>query len=166
VNVAGEQPADRIIREIIHTGRPGTPDEIDQILVRMATVPFDSREARVPLRRHREWLSVLQFGPAQPPRGGPMAQVAASVHARIEHSLKYLLDEWTDIPELASEWSSLERYERLDFIHEWPIRESYMAQLQDYAERGLLTPAQRARYDELLKLVERHRPTLATLLKG
>ncbi len=93
-----------------------------------------------------------------------MAQVSQDIEARIDHYLDYLSDEWADIPALASEWSQLSSFERLDFVLEWPIKEDYLLQLRDYAEREFLTPAQRTRYQELLKLVAQHRPTLEKLL--
>lgn len=42
-----EHPADRLIRELIQTGRPAAPEEIEQVLERMATAPFERRDARV-----------------------------------------------------------------------------------------------------------------------
>ena len=44
-----QHPADQLIRELLATGRPATPTEVDQILERIATVPFDPRILRVPL---------------------------------------------------------------------------------------------------------------------
>ncbi len=38
-----DHPTDRLIRELIQTGRPGEQDEIHRILDRMADVPFDPR---------------------------------------------------------------------------------------------------------------------------
>lgn len=43
-----QHPVDRLIRELIATRRAATPEEIDQIIDRMATAPFDPRTRRVP----------------------------------------------------------------------------------------------------------------------
>lgn len=42
-----QHPADRLIRELIQTGRAATEDEIERIVERMATAPFDTRIVRV-----------------------------------------------------------------------------------------------------------------------
>jgi hypothetical protein len=51
-----QHPADRLIRELIQTGRPATTEEIDQIVERMATAPFASRLVRV-----RQELRGIEF---------------------------------------------------------------------------------------------------------
>lgn len=96
-----------------------------------------------------------------------MAQVThvLSPSERIDPYLDSLFREWESIPELAREWVAWEEPDRLDFTYEWSIREDYLAQLQGWVTQGLLTPAQQARYDNLLGLVARHRPLLATLLR-
>ena len=43
-----QHPVDRLIRELVQTGRPATPEEIADILDRMATAPFTSRNVPVP----------------------------------------------------------------------------------------------------------------------
>jgi len=133
---AGGDPADRVIRESIAAGRAAPPEATEQILERMATALFERQET-------------------------PVRSLA-----RIDRYLDLLVAEWLDIPKLAAEWPTWERHARLDFVHEWPIQEDRLAQLRDCAGRGLLTPPQRARYETLLRLVEQHRPTLATLLEG
>ncbi len=95
-----------------------------------------------------------------------MAAVArtADLHDRIDRYLSYLIREWASIPEIADEWDEWDDLEQLEFTVEWPIREDRLGQLQAYAEQGLMTPAQQDRYDELLHLVEKHRPTLERLI--
>ncbi len=44
-----QHPVDRLIRELIQTGRAATPDEVERIVERMATAPFDTRLVRVRL---------------------------------------------------------------------------------------------------------------------
>jgi hypothetical protein len=82
---------------------------------------------------------------------------------RIDDFLSYLIGEWAAIPELAAEWEKRAPYERGDFVLEWPILPDRPAQLGRYDEAGLLTPAQRRRYGQLLALVARHRPRLERL---
>ncbi len=95
-----------------------------------------------------------------------MTQAArgAQVGAWIDDYLSYLLTEWNDVPTVAAEWDEWADHEQLDFVVEWPIREDRLYQLQQWAEQDLLTPEQRSRYAELLKLVEQHRPALERLL--
>lgn len=47
-----QHPVDRLIRELIQTGRAATPDEVERIVERMATVPFNPQLVRV-ARQHR-----------------------------------------------------------------------------------------------------------------
>ncbi len=44
------QPVDRLIRELIDTGRQATEAEIGRIIERMATAPFDPRVRPVPVK--------------------------------------------------------------------------------------------------------------------
>ncbi|MGH2353028.1 MAG: hypothetical protein ACRDJN_15570 [Chloroflexota bacterium] len=95
-----------------------------------------------------------------------MAQVATDLELvqRIEKYLEYLASEWQDVPAVAQEWNSWQEHERLDFVIEWPIREDRLHQLHQWAAQDRLTPAQRARYEDLLTLVAANRPTLERLL--
>ncbi len=43
-----QHPTDRLIRELIRTGRNTKPGEVDQIVERVATAPFDHRVVSVP----------------------------------------------------------------------------------------------------------------------
>lgn len=94
-----------------------------------------------------------------------MAQVThiLTSQQRIDPYLDYLFREWESVPQLAEEWEGWEDHDRLDFFVEWPIREDHLHQLRDWNERGLLTLAQRGRYEELLGLIARHRPVLEGL---
>lgn len=95
-----------------------------------------------------------------------MAQVSniRTARERIDRYLDNLFREWNSVPELAHEWEESEELDRLDFVIEWPIREDRLGQLAQWAAEGLLTPVQRARYDELLRLVARNRPIMDELL--
>lgn len=93
-----------------------------------------------------------------------MAQVTSDVSVRIDHFLAYLIPEWESVPAYAEELATWDEVEQLAFVHEWDIRESGLRVLREYAEEGLMTPDQSARYDQLLSLVADHRPTLERLL--
>ena len=95
-----------------------------------------------------------------------MAQVAQDpqLRSRIEHYLDYLTNQWEGIPELAAEWEDWDQDSRLTFVLNWGVPADRLHQLQGWAAQGLLTPGQHARYDGLLQLVERNRPTLERLL--
>jgi hypothetical protein len=95
-----------------------------------------------------------------------MAQAVANqdVEARIDRYLQYLLREWNSLPWVFSEWTNWEEHERLNFVLEWPIREDRLLQLRDWEERGLLAPEQQRDFNQLLGLIEIHRPQLDRLL--
>jgi hypothetical protein len=82
----------------------------------------------------------------------------------IDDYLEHLLRIWETLPSITHEWDSWTEDERLDFVIEWPIREDRLQQLQRWAAEGQLSPAQRVRYEELLRLIARQRPTLERLL--
>jgi hypothetical protein len=95
-----------------------------------------------------------------------MAQVVAeqAVEARIDNYLHYLLREWNRLPWVFSEWNDWEEHERLNFVLEWPIREDRLLQLRGWEEQGLLGSDQRRKFEQLLGLIEAHRPQLDRLL--
>lgn len=96
-----------------------------------------------------------------------MAQVAREPRSRtdIDYHLDYQFRSWQSVPEYAEWWPGMDATEQEMFHLEWVgITESRLAELRRWAAQGVLTPAQRERYDELLRLVERHRPILARLL--
>ena len=95
-----------------------------------------------------------------------MAQVKPDTQFanRVNNYLDYLINEWEGVPDLAAEWDEWDEWSKFSFVMDWPIREDRLHQLKEWAEQGLLTPAQRARYDDLLKLVAEHRPTMDKLL--
>ena len=97
-----------------------------------------------------------------------MAQVAQRAKLRewIEDYLDYLFREWESIPALAAEWEEWDENSKLTFVIDWGVPEDRLGQLRQWAEKDLLTPAQRARYEELLWLVAQHRPVLERLLHG
>ena len=96
-----------------------------------------------------------------------MAQVArrAQLQPRIDQYLDNLMRTWEGVPFDAQEWAEWDDLSQLTYAVNWPVNEDQLHMLAQWAEQGLLAPEQRARYDELLQLVERHRPLLEELLK-
>jgi hypothetical protein len=86
------------------------------------------------------------------------------VPGAIDSYITYLFREFRGISEAAAEWDEWEEHERLDFVIEWPIKEDRLRMLSLWAADGEMTPDQCARYEELLRLVAQHRPTLDRLL--
>ena len=83
----------------------------------------------------------------------------------LDYDLNYQFRAWESVPEYAAWWSEMEGIDKEVFHLEWVgITESRFHQLQRAAEQGLLTTAQRKRYDQLLKLVAEHRPIVEQLL--
>jgi hypothetical protein len=77
----------------------------------------------------------------------------------------YQLQQWNTIPNIVEHWAEMDAIDREVFQLAWMgITESRLARLEQWAEQDLLTPAQRARYDDLLRLVARSRPPLDHLL--
>ena len=93
-----------------------------------------------------------------------MAQVASEVSARIDHFLDYSFNEWESVPDYIEEFPTWDDLQQLAFVHEWDIRRSGLHVLEDYAAQGAMTPAQQARYQELLVLVQRYEPAIERLL--
>ncbi len=91
-----------------------------------------------------------------------MAQVAQDpqLRDRIDHFLTYLAQTWASIPALAAEWDEWDEHSRFVFTIDWPVCEDRLHQLQQWAEQGVLTPEQHARYDALMTLAAEHRPVL------
>ena len=96
-----------------------------------------------------------------------MAQVArrAQLQPRIDQYLDNLMRTWEGVPFDAQEWAEWDDLSQLTYAVNWPVNEDQLHMLAQWAEQGLLAPEQRARYGELLQLVERHRPLLEELLK-
>ena len=92
-----------------------------------------------------------------------MARVSRELD--IDYHLNYQLDAWAGIPEYAESWREMDAIEREVFHLEWVgITESRLRELECWADQGLLSPVQYARFTELQRLVQRHRPTVTWML--
>jgi hypothetical protein len=96
-----------------------------------------------------------------------VAQVARGrrIDPDIDYHLDYQFRAWASIPEYAEWWPTLDVVDKEVFHLEWTgITESRLKELAQWAEQGALTSAQSVRYQELIELVEKNRPTLERLL--
>lgn len=96
-----------------------------------------------------------------------MAEVAqdTKLQTTIDHYLDYLIRTWESVPIDAREWDDWDDLSQLTYDLDWGVPNDRLAQLRQFAEQGVLTSAQRARYEDLLKLVDRYRPVLAEMLE-
>jgi hypothetical protein len=84
---------------------------------------------------------------------------------RIDDYLDYLTHTWESLPELAVEWDTWDEESRLTWVVNWAVPEDRLSQLEQWAVAGLLTPAQRERYDMLRALTARNQTLLDRLLR-
>lgn len=94
-----------------------------------------------------------------------MAQVAHDLTANVDRLLDYPRGRWEDVPFAASTWERWDRFERVDYLSDWPVVESYLDVVRQHVTQGDLTPAQRQRYRRLLTLVTRARPLLERMMQ-
>jgi hypothetical protein len=94
-----------------------------------------------------------------------MAEVTRDVTADVDWLLDYLLAEWEDIPNIAREWPAWTTIDRIHALIDWPVVESNLRALEDYAAQDILTPAQTERYTRLHALVTKYRPLLQRLMQ-
>lgn len=95
-----------------------------------------------------------------------MAQVDRATRADVDHLLKWATAAWKELPEVEREIDSWDLLAQLVFTEEWQIEEDRLLRLAQLAQSGEFTEAQRARYRELLSLVERNRPVLERIMQG
>ena len=96
-----------------------------------------------------------------------MAQVVPDprTESDIDYHLNYQFMKWQSVPEVAEWWPDMDGVDKEVFDLEWcGITQSRLDELQHWAEQGLLTATQRARYEELRRLVARYRPLIEQLL--
>ena len=78
--------------------------------------------------------------------------------------LAYLQAEWDAIPQLAAEWPEWDETSRLHFTIDWPVRESYLQQMESWHTAGYLSAVQQRVYQALVVTVAELRPVLVHLL--
>lgn len=129
----------RLIRELIENRRDATPEEVEQIIERMATAPPDRRALPVPRRlRGSNYLG---------------RTLGARTDAFFRHLIQRVVDEqqWTWGPP---------RISTLAISRMPSVR---LKRLERYAQEGRMTEDQLARYEELKKIVARNRPVIRRL---
>ncbi len=92
-----------------------------------------------------------------------MAQVGTQHQQDVERQLSWALWQWSRLPEIEAAIDHWDPLDQLVFIEEWPLEEERLSRLARYADAGLLTPAQQARYGELKRLVAENRPIIRRL---
>jgi hypothetical protein len=95
-----------------------------------------------------------------------VAEVARDVTTDVDWLLDYLFAEWEDIPTIAQEWPTWSQIDRVHALIDWPVVESNLRTLEDYAAQGVLTPGQAERYTRLRALIAQNRPALRRLMAG
>jgi hypothetical protein len=95
-----------------------------------------------------------------------MAQVTPRTGLGIEWQLDWSLWQWGRLPAVEAEIDRWDSLDQLHFIEEWPLEEERLRRLQRYAAEGMLSAKQLARYEELKRLVEKHRPIIRRLQEG
>ncbi len=92
-----------------------------------------------------------------------MGHVSPWTRADLDHLLDRALAAWEGLPGVEREIGTWDLVDQLVFIEEWPIEEDRLRALAAYAAHGELTSEQLARYENVLHVVERHRPLLERL---
>jgi len=81
----------------------------------------------------------------------------------IDSHLDRLWRDWRGLPDVAERWHTIDAEDQLVFLFEWAIVEDWLDRLNAWADDGLLSESQRARYGELIALAERNRPIIDRL---
>jgi predicted NUDIX family NTP pyrophosphohydrolase len=95
-----------------------------------------------------------------------VAQVDRATRADIDHLLRWAVAAWEGLAEVEREIDSWDLLDQLVFTEEWPLEEERLRRIAEHARAGDLTEAQRLRYQELLKLVERQRPIIDRIMRS
>ena len=81
----------------------------------------------------------------------------------MDHLLKWSVAAWEGLTEVEREIDGWDLIDQIVFIEEWPLEEERLRRLAQHVRANDLTEAQRVRYEDLLKLVERQRPIIERL---
>jgi hypothetical protein len=91
-----------------------------------------------------------------------MAQVASRTRDRVDAILDSLLEAWRGVPQAARSIDQWDLIKQIEYVEEWGARLS----VADSLGKRYLTPAQRARYDELQRLTQEYGPVLDRMRLG
>jgi hypothetical protein len=95
-----------------------------------------------------------------------VTQVDRATHADVGWLLERAFASWEELPWVEREIDSWDLIAQLVFTEEWQIQEDLLSRLAELVRTGDFSKAQCARYQELLKLVERHRPIIERIMRG
>lgn len=77
-----------------------------------------------------------------------------------------LEQEWQAGLELIARWDALSDYEQMVFVEEWAIPRGYYQELQTRCKQGRLDVDEHRRFDELIRMIELHRPVVEVILEA
>jgi hypothetical protein len=88
--------------------------------------------------------------------------MTSETQARTDFLLEYLLTAWQELPSVERTIDDWDLIEQIDYVEEWSVKESLLLELTRCAPNAM-TDEQRQKYDELQKVIEKHRPILQRL---
>lgn len=99
-----------------------------------------------------------------------MAQVATSEeHRDARDRAGRYLDEleraWAGVSNDVVDWETWNDESRLTYLDQWVAPARQFRRVHDWAERGLLSPAESARYERVMVVVEKNQPLLNELFR-
>lgn len=92
-----------------------------------------------------------------------MVRAALTLQQQIDEALDAAFAEWRGVHGDATEWNEWDEDSKLLYKLEWGLAEDRLGRLRAWAASGAMIAEQRARYEELLQLVEQTRPLLKQL---
>lgn len=95
-----------------------------------------------------------------------MAQMttAMTTERRIEVSLDVAFGHWERVRFHVTEWDTLDPEQQLSFIEEWTMVITRLKRLDQDFQSGLMSSAQRKRYEALMRIVDRWRPAAERMI--
>ena len=93
-------------------------------------------------------------------------EIDQQTRARTDRDLAYALARWQGLPSVAAEWDSWDTYSQDVYVAEWPLVDERLHRLDRAAAEGRLTDEQRARYEELRRIIARNAPIQRRLVHG
>ena len=94
-----------------------------------------------------------------------MAGVATKTKERIDWLLNDLTQRWETAPEVARAIDTWDTVDQLRYTEEWMLHFDKLQELREAEQAGLLSGAQRSRYEHLEYVVEANLPALREILR-
>ena len=70
------------------------------------------------------------------------------------------------MPEVEAEIDNWDPEDAMVFVFEWALEEMSLNRLENHAARGVMTPDQGTRYEDLKKLIVKNRPIIDRLARS